>query len=111
MTKNDSNYGSSQFRQFPTFGSSGISVSHSTEVGRNTRPSGTRKPAGMSPMGQMKYQEPGKTKVIGSRPVGKRQVPSTGVGDAGFMNDLAEEMGCDEFEPMTSEEKHTAEVF
>ena len=110
MTKNDSNYGDSQFRQFPTFGESGISVTHSTEVGRNARPSGTHKAPGMKPMTNMTYQPPAKTKMIGNRPVGNRQVPSTGVSDNEY-NYVLDELGADETDPISGQERHTAELF
>jgi hypothetical protein len=108
MSRNPSeeNYGNSRFRQFDTFASSGIRTVHATPETSSRPPAVQKRGATMKPMDNMNYQETHR------RPMaGKKTSPPTGVGDDGFMNDLAEEMGCDEFEPMTSEEKHTAELF
>ena len=98
-------YGNSQFRELPTFGSSGIRVVHTTPETSVRPPAFQRKNPTMSPMGPMKYQETHK------RPMaGKRAIPPTGEADSDYLGVL-DSLEADESEPITGEERFFAEVY
>jgi len=119
MTKNNcepSRYGDSGFRRFDTFGDSGIKVVHSNET--PTAPSrvsakGCHTNPSMKPMQNMVYQPTHKKApitMVGNRPTRSKSAPPTGITDSTYQ-DVLDSLGADESEPITGEERHTAEVY
>jgi hypothetical protein len=113
MATNEAKYGDSGFRRFDTFDSSGIKVVHSNETPTApSRSTPTHRGPTMSPMSNMTYQESHKKpplKMKGNRPV-RQEAPSTGQTVGEYDNILAD-LGADETDPITAEERQTAEIF
>ena len=113
MTRNQNNYGDSKFRQFPTFGESGIKVQHSTEPARNASPKGCHTNPSMKPIQNMVHQPTHKrapVTMVGNRPTRSQPAPSTGMADGSYQ-DVMDYLNADENEPITGEERHIAEVY
>jgi hypothetical protein len=115
MANNEARYGDSGFRKFPELGESGIKVQHSNDTPTapsRTSAKGCYTAPSMKPAGNMVYQKSHARpplKMVGSRPV-RQEAEPTGVAD-GVYQEVMEDLGADEFEPITGEEKFMGQLY